>query len=78
MNNDLAPRPAPGTDRPRSRPGCPAPPVVMALLTTVATGPPLTLLDGKSGQPGQGAAAPPAHMDPVGAASGPSDEHRVS
>ncbi|WP_406015884.1 hypothetical protein OG520_35855 [Streptomyces sp. NBC_00984] len=52
----------------------------MALLTTVATGPPLTLLGGKSGQPGQGAAAPPApaHMDPVGAASGPSAEHRVS
>ncbi|MGW7426645.1 hypothetical protein ACWGJB_42815 [Streptomyces sp. NPDC054813] len=49
----------------------------MALLTTIATGPPLTLLVGRTWQSGQAAAAPPAHMDLVGAASGRPGEHRV-
>jgi hypothetical protein len=52
--------------------------VVMALLTTVATGPLLTLLVGKVGKPGHPLATePPAHTDLVGVACGPSAEHRA-
>ncbi|MGW5430903.1 hypothetical protein ACWET9_27365 [Streptomyces sp. NPDC004059] len=48
----------------------------MALLTSVATAPLLTLLIAGLGHP-QAAAAPAAHLDLLGAVSGPSAEHRV-
>ncbi|MEV6296807.1 hypothetical protein AB0M41_41835 [Streptomyces sp. NPDC051896] len=48
----------------------------MALLTSVATAPLLTPHIGGLGQ-SQAAAAPAAHLDLLGAVSGPSAEHRV-
>jgi hypothetical protein len=49
----------------------------MALLTSVATAPLLTLLIAGLGHPQAAAAPAAAHLDLLGAVSGPSAEHRA-